>query len=175
MAVFLIRAHFHVFTGLFLLIGFLLLVGRLQYFFAARCPWAFPEYPFGIFGKDHLTLHQQFGKLVMPVLVFQQQLLGAGILLGNECFGLVVDEFGSLLAVGLVKLLLAVVVADVGQLVAHASIGNHAVSLLGHALQVVHGAGRDMSGEELFCCTSAKYRAHLIEHLLFGSYLSFFG
>ena len=112
---------------------------------------------------------------MMSVLMLKQHTLGAFVLLCDKCLHLVVDELSGLLAIRFVELLLAIVVADVRQLVAHAGIGYHAVGLLGDALEVVHRAGRDVSGEELFGCAAAQYSTHLIKHLLFSCDLSLFG
>ena len=111
----------------------------------------------------------------MAFFVLQEYPLGTFILFGDESFHFVVDEFGCLLAIGFVPLLLAVIVAEVGQLVTHAGIGYHAIGLLGYTFEVIHGSSRDVSGEELFGCTSAEDGTHLVEHLLLGSDLSFFG
>ena len=74
----------------------------------------------------------------MTLLILQEHTFSTLILLGDEHLHLIVDEFGSLLAIGLLELLLTVIVADIGQVVTHTRKGNHSVSLLGHTLQVIH-------------------------------------
>ena len=129
-----------------------------------------------VFGEDDFLLDELLGQLVVSFLVFGQNLLGAFVLLVHHPLHFLVDEFGGLFAIGTVEgIFVVVVVAQVGQLLAHAQVGYHAIGLLGDALQVVHGACRDTAQEEVFGSTSAQGGAHLVEHLLLGCDLPFFG
>ena len=112
----------------------------------------------------------------MTFLVEEQQLLGTLVLFVDHLQHLVVHNLGRGLGVGLLEVVfLVVVVADVGQLVAHAGVGNHRVDGLSDALQVVHGTCGDMSGEEFLGSTSAQERADFVEHLFLGRNLTLFG
>ena len=112
----------------------------------------------------------------MALTVLLKQLLGTGILLVDHLEHFVVDNLCGGFGVGALELiLLVVVVADVGQLVAHSGVGYHAVGALGGPLEVVHSAGGDVSREEFFGGTSSEQRTELVEHLLLGGYLPLFG
>ena len=93
----------------------------------------------------------------MAFLVLGQYPLGTFILFVDHLQHLVVHDLGRRLGVWLLELVLGIVViADVGQLVAHAGKGNHAVGLLGGALQVVHRTGGDMADKQFLGSTSAQ-------------------
>ena len=111
----------------------------------------------------------------MTLLILHEHALSTLILLSDERLHLIVDELGSLLAIGFVELLLTIIVADIGQIVTHTRKGYHAVSLFGHTLQVIHRTGRDASDKELLSSTSTQDSTHLVEHLLLGSDLSLLG
>ena len=68
----------------------------------------------------------------------------------------------------------AVVITQVGKLVAHTGVSNHAVSLFGHPFQVVHGTGGNMTDKEFFCGTSTQSGTHLVQHLFLRRDLAFF-
>ena len=111
----------------------------------------------------------------MAFALLGKQGLGTGILLGYHALHLGIYLACGILAIGALELVLVVVViAEIGQLVAHTHIGNHAVCLLGDAFQIVHGSGRDMAGEEFLGGTSAQGGTHLVQHLFLGGNLSFF-
>ena len=128
----------------------------LEQLLAAAGPGTLAEDVLHVFGKDDLALHQQLGQLGVALGMLGQYLLGAGVLLVDHLQHLLVDHLGGGVGVGALELILSVVVvADVGQLVAHAGVGNHAVGLLRGALQVVHGARGDMAYEQLLGSASA--------------------
>ena len=78
----------------------------------------------------------------MSLFMLAQYLFGSGVLLVDDAFHLFVNQLGSLLAVGALEtVLIVVIVAEVGQLVAHAQVGDHTKGLLGHPLQVIHRTG----------------------------------
>ena len=106
----------------------------------------------------------------MTLLVLCQNLLGALIiLLIDHAQHLVVHNLSRSLRVRLLELILCIViVAHIGQLLAHTGKGNHAVCLLGDTLQVVHRASRDMPHEEFLSSTTSQERAHFVEHSLLG-------
>ena len=134
----------------------------------------FAEYLLHILGEDHLALYEKLGELVVALLVFREDSLGPVILFGYHSDCLVVDSLSRGLGVWLLEVIFVVVViADVRQVGAHSGIGNHAVDALGDTLQVVDGAGGDVSGEELLCRTSAEQRTDFVEHCLLGGDLSF--
>ncbi len=96
-----------------------------------------------------------------------QQLFGTCILLVDHLLRLLVNQLCCVLAVRLIeRILLIIIIAQVGQTVAHAGVGNHAVSLLRHALQVVHRTGRNRTHKELLSGATTQGGTHLVEHLL---------
>ena len=113
--------------------------------------------------------------MVVTILMLFQNFLGTVVLLVYHLQHLIVHNLGGCFRVGTLELiLLVVVIAQVGQTVAHAGIGHHAVSTLCGTLQVVHGSGGYVSGEELLCSASSQERAHLVKHLLLGGDGPFF-
>ena len=93
----------------------------------------------------------------MALLVLGEYLLGAVILLVYHLEHLLVYELGGAVGVGPLELVfLVVVVAYVGQAVAHAGVGYHAVGALGGALQVVHGSRGDVAREEFLGGASSQ-------------------
>ena len=155
--------------GLFTHLGF-------EQFVGTAGPRTLAEDALYVFGEDDLALHQQLCQLGVAFLVLGQNLFGTLILLAHHLQHLVVDDFGRRLRIGTLELILRIIIiAQVGQTVAHAGIGYHAVGLLGGALQVVHGACRDMSHEEFLGSTAAEQRAHLVEHGLLGLQHTLFG
>ena len=112
----------------------------------------------------------------MAVAFLQEQRLGALVLLVDHAFHLVVDLLCRGLAVGTLPLEFAlVVVAQVGQFIAHTHVGYHAIGLLRHALQVVHGTTADVAREEFLGCTATQRGTHLVEHLLLRRDLTLLG
>ena len=92
----------------------------------------------------------------MSLLVFVEDLLGAIIQLVDYLQHLFIDQTCGLFAVRLLETILAVVVvAYVGELVAHTIISHHAKGSLRGTLQIIHGSRRDMTREELFGGTSS--------------------
>ena len=71
--------------------------------------------------------------------------------------------------------LIVVVVTKVRQTFTHTCIGNHAISLFGDTLKIVHCTSRDTSDEEFLGRTSAQGCTHFVEHLLLGGNLTLFG
>ena len=97
-------------------------------------------------------------------------------MLSNHLPYLLVDGLGCSLGVGFLEVVfIVVIVAEVGQLVTHAHIGNHAVGLLGDAFQVVHRSAADMAGEEFLGSSPSQRGTHLVEHLLAGGDLALLG
>ena len=93
----------------------------------------------------------------MTILVLSQNLLGTLVLFVDHPHHLIVYDLGSCLGIRLLELVLRIViVAHVGQLVAHTCKGNHAVGLLRHTLQVVHRTCGDMTHEEFFSRTTTQ-------------------
>ena len=93
----------------------------------------------------------------MTVLVVSQYLLGTVVLLVDHLQHLIVHDLCGGFRIGTLELVFrVVVVADVGQLVAHAGVCYHAVGLLGGTLQIVHGTRRYVADEELLGSTSAQ-------------------
>ena len=103
----------------------------------------------------------------MPLLVFGEDALRTVILFGNHAEHLVVHNLSRRFGVRFLEApLIVVVIADVGEFVAHSGVGNHAVHALCHTLQVVDGARGDMSREEFLGSPAAEQRANLVEHSL---------
>ena len=93
----------------------------------------------------------------MSFLVEEQQFLGALVLFVDHLQHLVVHHLGGSFRVRLLEVVfLVVVVADVGQLVAHASVCNHRIDRLRYTFKVVHGTRGNLSGEEFLGSTSAQ-------------------
>ena len=87
----------------------------------------------------------------MTFLMFGENLLGAVVLFVDNLQHLVVDNLRRSLAVWALELiLLIVIIADVGQAVAHTGVSHHTEGGLGRALQVVHGTCRNGTDEEVF-------------------------
>ena len=127
-----------------------------EQFFGTTGPGTLAENLLDIFCKNHFALHQKLGQLGVSVLVLCEYLLGALVLLVDHLQHFVVHDFGRSLRVGALEAIFAVViVAHVGQFLAHAGIGYHAVSLLRGALQVVHGTCRDVADEQFLGGTTA--------------------
>ena len=142
----------------------------------AAYPGTLAEYLLHVLGEYHLAGYQQVGQLVVALLVLGEYLLGAVILLVYHLEHLLVYELGGAVGVGPLELVfLVVVVADVGQPVAHAGVGYHAVGALRGALQVVHGSRGDVPREEFLGGASSEQGAHLVEHLLLGGDLPLLG
>ena len=70
-----------------------------QYLFGARHPGAFAKYALHILGIYHLAVDEQLCQLLVAFLVFVEYLLCAFVLLGNEFFYFLVDEFCGVVAV----------------------------------------------------------------------------
>ncbi len=129
-----------------------------------------------VFCEDHLALLQDLGQLGVSLLLLRQQGFGAGILLGYHALHFQVYLLGGVFAIwALETIFVLVIIAQVGQLVAHAHVGYHAVGLLGDALEVVHSTRGHMTREQFLGGTSAQGGTHLVEHLLLGGYLSLLG
>ena len=111
---------------------------QLQDFLRAAHPWSLAENTLHVLGENHLTADEQFGERIMPLLMLQEYVLGPFILLVDHLEHLVVDDLGGGVTIGALELIVLIVVADIGQLVAHASVSNHAICTLGSPLQVVH-------------------------------------
>ena len=112
----------------------------------------------------------------MSLLVLHEDVLGSGVLLVHHLQHFLVDLSGSCFRVGALEtIFVLIIVADVGQRLAHTQISHHAIGTLRGALQVVHGSGRDVPGEQFLGGSSTHQRAHLVEHLLLGGNLSLLG
>ena len=105
----------------------------------------------------------------------RKELLGTLILQADYLLHLLVDEFRRIVAIGLYKALLGIVIAEIGETLAHSHIGNHAIGPFRHLFEVVHGSGGDVSGKELFGSASGECGADFVEHLLAGHDAPFFG
>ena len=104
-----------------------------------------------------------------------EQLLGAFVLFVDHLQHFVVDHLCRSLRIGTLELiLLVVVVADVGQTIAHAGIDNHSESTLRGAFQVVHGSRGNVTSEQFLGSTATQQGTHLVEHLLLSGDLALF-
>ena len=84
----------------------------------------------------------------MSLLMFAQQGLGTFVLFGNHLLHFLVNQLCGLVGIRLRKVVFVVVViTEVRQPLTHTQISNHAVSLFGHAFQVVQRTGRDVTRE----------------------------
>ena len=89
--------------------------------------------------------------------MLREDFLGTIILLVDHAQHLIIHDLRRRLRIRFLELVLGIiVVADVRQLITHAGEGNHAVGLLGGALQIVHGTSGDTANEELLSCTASK-------------------
>ena len=148
----------------------------LEQLFGAADPGTLAKDTLYILGEDDLAVDEQLSQLGVTLLVLGEDLLGTLVLLIDHAQHLVVHDLGRRLGVRLLELVFGIVViADVGQLIAHAGEGNHAVGLLGGALQVVHGTCGDAADEELFGGAASEEGAHLVEHGLLGLEHTLFG
>ena len=131
-----------------------------------------------ILGEYHLTGDKSVGELGMAFGMFAQNILGALILFGDDTAHLFVDDAGALAAIWLAETIVltgGIVVAEVGELLAHAIIYYHCIGLLGDTLKVVGGTGGDSAEEKLFGRTATEGRAYLVEEGLGRGDLAFFG
>ena len=157
-------------TGLFFsfLLSLKFLVFLDQLFRTAR-PGALTQDLLNILTIDNLFVEEQLSDSGMTLFVFGEDLFGAFILLVDDLEHLVVNDLRSCLAVRtLERILIVIIIADVGQAVAHTRVSYHTKGSLRAALQVVHGTRRDRAYEKLLRSPSAEERTDLVELLLLG-------
>lgn len=116
----------------------------------------------------HLTAHELIHDFVVAIGILADELLGTLVLLTNDTRNLFVYNLRPLVAVGvLAKLPLRIVVADVGEFVAHAVVHHHGTGYARGLLHVVESAGAYMAQKQLLGGAATHEGADLVkEHLL---------
>ena len=101
-----------------------------------------------VLGVDDLALQQQLRESLEARSMGEDGGLSSVVLLLDDAAGLLVDELGRLIALGLgeaIAIALHVVVVEVRQALTHAVVGYHSIGDLGRMLEVVGRARRDAS------------------------------
>ena len=106
--------------------------------------------------------------------VFAEYLFRALILFIDELLHFVVYTTRSFFRIGFRELFLIGIVREIRQSLTHTQIGNHTISTLGGALEVIECTTRDASQENFFGSASSQCGADFIEHLFFGGDAAFF-
>ena len=113
-------------------------------------------------------LTEQVGERIVLGRIFGENAFGAIILFVDDATHFGIDASTGLFRVGFLETFLIGVVGHVGQALAHAEIGHHAVSTLRDAFQIVERTARNASEEDLFGCATGQGGADFIEHLFLG-------
>ncbi len=150
---------------------------KLHDLFGARFPLALAENVDEVFGIHDFLCQKCLGKFGVAFFMLGKNLLGALILLADDARHFVVDLLGAFTAVGLgeaVGLTGRIVVAYVGNLVAHAVVNHYCISHFGHFLKVVERTGRNLACGQFLGRTSCESHADLVKQSLLGSDLALF-
>ena len=111
--------------------------------------------------------------------MFAEHLLGHLVGLLDHLLGFGVDLLGRQFRIGLreghVALARGVVEGERADVLAHAVVGHHSISLLGDALQIVERPGRNLAEGQLLGNAASERSGQLVHHLLARGDLTFLG
>ena len=129
-----------------------------------------PEKVANLIGVERFSGEQPIGEIHQLLLVLEQDVLRARVVIGHEALDFLIDPERRVFAVVLVlrdlaaeeDLLLLLAEGERAHRVAHAPLAHHAARHLGRALEVVAGAGRQAVHRDLLGDAAAEQNRDLI-------------